>query len=278
MALVELLPERHAFISELAEDVWQTYSRERLVFLDGIVNAVGATLSYGDYGDAFDGLIEHKNTAFHIYCNTARGQPCNSPRARFTIGHELGHFFIDEHRNALLAGKPPHSSFTEHPADNPVEVEANLFSANLLMPRQEFRKALTEVRQGLDGIIDLASIFGVSIQASALRYTAQSQKPCAIVMFRESGKPWWDISSELKSQGYRWVQKLNSDLIPADSATGLAMRDGTATLGIAHQNGTVASAWFTGIAKGGRFDEMFAESAIRLASRGVLTLIERCGV
>ena len=276
MALIELLPERHAFISELAEDVWQTYSGERQVFLDGITNAVGATLSYGDYGDAFDGLLEHKSAAFHIYCNTARGQPCNSPRARFTIAHELGHLFIDEHRNALLAGKPPHFSFTEQPADNPVEVEANLFSANLLMPTQEFRKVLPEVRPGLAGIIDLASTFAVSIQSSARRYITQGRKPFAIVMFPEGGKRWWNISPELMQRGYQWVRKLNHDMIPTDSATGLAMQDSTTTLGPIHQSGTVASSWFTGIAQGSRFDELFMESAVRLASRGVLTLLEPC--
>lgn len=278
MALIELSPERHAFISELGADVWQTYSGERQVFLDGIVNAVGATLSYGDYGNAFDGLLEHKNATFHIYCNTARGQPCNSPRARFTIAHELGHLFIDEHRNALLSGKPPHFSFTEHPADNPVEVEANLFSANLLMPAQEFRKVLPGARPGLAGIIDLASTFAVSIQSAARRYITQSKKPCAIVMFPEGGKRWWNTSPELKLRGdhYHWVRKLTPEMIPADSATGLAMQDSTATLGSVHQSGTIASAWFTGIVQGSRLDEMLMESAVRLAGRGVLTFIEPC--
>lgn len=276
MALIELPPERHAFISELAEDIWQTYSRERQVFLDGIVSSVGASLSHGDYGAAFDGLIEHRSGTFHIFCNTARGQPYGSPRARFTVAHELGHFFIDEHRNALLAGKSPHFSFTEHPSDNPVEAEANLFAANLLMPTQEYRKALMEGSVGLNGIIDAASTFAVSIQSSALRFTAVGRKPCAIVMFREGGKPWWDVSPELKAQGYRWVQKLNCDSIPSDSATGMAMRDGTSSLGVVHQSGTVASAWFTGIQKGGSHDEMFMESAIRLRSRGVLTFLEPC--
>jgi Zn-dependent peptidase ImmA (M78 family) len=279
MALIELPPERHSFVSELAEEVWHTYSKERQVFLDGIANSVEATLSYGDYGDAFDGLLEHKSSAFHIYCNTARGQPTGSPRARFTVAHELGHFFIDEHRNALLAGKSPHFSFTEHPSDNPVETEANLFAANLLMPTQEYRKALREVSPGLNGIVDSASTFGVSIQASALRFTGISKKPCAIVMFREGGKsPWWDISPELKTQGYDRLQKLTREVIPVDSATGLAMRDNTTVLGPVHQNGTVASAWFNGIFKGGSHDEMFMESAMRLCSRGVLTLLEPCGI
>lgn len=277
MALVELHPERHLYISELAEDIWHTYSKERQVFLEGIVSAVKATMSYGDYGEAFDGFLEHKSSRFHIYCNINGGQPTVAPRARFTVAHELGHLFIDEHRNALLAGVSPHFSFTEHPSANPVETEANLFAANLLMPTQEFRKALREVRPSLNGILDIASIFGVSIQASALRHTAISKRPCAIVMFREGGKsPWWDVSPELKARGFDRILKIARESLPKDSATGLAMIDSNTALGSVRQNGTVASAWFYNVHKGGKNDEFFVESAIRLAGRGVLTFLEPC--
>jgi len=278
MALIELPLERQLFLSELAEEVWRAHSGERQVFLDGIAESEGVTLSCGDYGEAFDGLLEHKSGAFHIYCNTARGQPYNSPRARFTIAHELGHFFIDEHRNALLAGKPPHFSFTDQPADNPVEAEANHFAASLLMPTTEYRKALLETRPGLSGIIDTASTFNVSVQSSALRFTAISRRPCAIVMIKEGGKIWWDISPELKLAGYQWMPRLNVANIPVDSATGLAMQDSTFSFGPIHQNGTVASAWFGGILKGSRRDETFIESAVRLRSRGVLVMLEPCSL
>jgi hypothetical protein len=274
MALIELPRERQMFLSELAEEVWQTHSRERQVFLDGIANAMEVTLSYGDYGDAFDGLLEHRRSTFHIYCNTARGQPCNSPRARFTVAHELGHFFIDEHRNALLAGKPAHYSFTDQPADNPVEAEANHFAASLLMPTTEYRNALLETRPGLCGIIDTASTFNVSVQSSALRFTAISRRPCAIVMIRDTGKTWWYISPELRLSGYQWMLKVKSESIPTDSATGKAMQNSTFSFGPIHQNGTIASAWFGGINKGSRRDETFIESAVRLGGRGVLVMLE----
>jgi Zn-dependent peptidase ImmA (M78 family) len=274
MALIELLPERHAFISDLAEDVWLSYGKERQVFLDGIANAVDVTLSYGNYGDCFDGLLEHRSGTFHIYCNIARSQPYGSPRARFTVAHELGHYFIDEHRNALAQGQAPHASFTEHPADNPAEAEANAFAANLLMPKREFHKALAEVQAGLKGIIDLASTFGVSIQSTALRYVAISGKPCAIVMLRDGGKAWWDISPQLKAVGYQWVQKVDKDSIPEDSASGTAIRDSASAFGQVHHTGTVASAWFRGVLQGGAADRMLYESAVRLRSRGVLILLE----
>lgn len=278
MALIELPPERQLFLSDLAEEVWRSNSGERQVFLDGIANALGVTLSYGNYGDAFDGLLEHRSGTFHIYCNTGRGQPCNSPRARFTVAHELGHFFIDEHRNALLAGKPPHFSFTDHPADNPVEAEANHFAASLLMPTTEYLKALLETTPSLSGIIDTASTFNVSVQSSALRFTAISRRPCAIVMIKEVGKNWWHISPELRLAGYHWMVKIKNDSIPADSATGKAMQDSSFSFGPIRQNGTVASAWFGGIVKGSRRDETFMESAVRLGNRGVLVMLEPCSL
>lgn len=142
------------------------------------------------------------------------------------------------------------------------------------MPTQEFLSAIKEVRTGLGGIIDLASTFAVSIQSAALRHTALSRKPTAIVMFRDAGKPWWDISPELKAQGYNWIQRMDRDAIPVDSATGMALRDSAASLGPLHQTGTLASAWFTGVFQGSKYDQMFLESAVRLRSRGVLTFLE----
>jgi len=88
-------------------------------------------------------------------------------------------------------------------------------------------------------------------------------------MFREGGNPWWNVFPELKARGYQWVQKLNREMIPTDSATGVAMHDSTTKLGPV-QNGTVASARFTAAAKGSHFDEVFIESAVRLGSRGWL--------
>ena len=272
MPRIELPSTRRAFIAELAEGIWQDYSGERQVFLDGIADEFDVSLSYGHYGDAFDGLLEHKSGAFHIYCNLTRVYDQNAPRARFTVAHELGHYFIDEHRNALAAGKPPHSSFPERPSDNPVEQEANLFASHLLMPTAAFQAALTEVQAGLQGIVDIASTFAVSIQSAALRYTAASGRPCAIVMFREEKTPWWNISPEMKTHGLTFYRQPEGEL-PPDSATAQAMRDDPAKLGAPHINGTVASAWFGDISEGSSGDIVLVESAIRLRSRGVLTLL-----
>jgi hypothetical protein len=52
---------------------------------------------------------------FHIYCNLDRENLPSSPRARFTLSHELGHYFIDEHQNNLASGQVrPHPSAAEN--------------------------------------------------------------------------------------------------------------------------------------------------------------------
>ena len=39
-----------------------------------------------------------------IHLNTASGNGANSAKGRFTLAHELGHYFIDQHRMALING------------------------------------------------------------------------------------------------------------------------------------------------------------------------------
>lgn len=275
MAFAEIHPERREFIADLAEDVWSTFSGERQVFVDGIIKSVGVGLTYDDYEDAFDGLIEYRSGRFHIFSNTTQGQQPNFPRVRFTLGHELAHYFIDEHRIKLKSGVPSHPSYTDRPSKNVAEQEADLFASHLLMPTAEFQKALTEVSEGLSGIISLASTFGVSIQSAALRYAAASRSCCAVVMFRDGGKPWWSVSPELKALGLEHFHRFDTGLVPGLVAP-LAQRDDPNALGIGtpHKGTIAASTWFTEIPSAFPSDFLVEESAVRLRSRGVLTLLQ----
>ena len=221
MPRTELPISRRSFIADLAEGIWQDYSGERQVFLDGIADEFDVSLSYGHYGDAFDGLLEHKSGSFHIYCNLTRVHDQNAPRARFTVAHELGHYFIDEHRNALAAGKPPHSSFPERLSDNPVEQEANLFASHLLMPTVEFQTALTgSARGAAQGIVDIAGNFAVSIQSAALRYHGDQQQALRynnvsggqnhmVGYFSTDEIPWPHLLSTTSANSH-WIRPLDA--------------------------------------------------------------------
>lgn len=99
-------------------------------------------------------------------------QPWGTPRTRFTIGHELGHYVMHQ------TGSPGiycRAVGEEHAAHDPVprpipEVEANTFSAALLMPPHLLRPRLAG--EGETDIERIRSEFVVSGKASARRIEA----------------------------------------------------------------------------------------------------------
>ncbi len=97
-------------------------------------------------------------------------------RQRFTIAHELGHFLW--HRELLDArlqrcgkteGEENIDALIEREGFNTEEREANIFAANLLMPKEEIRDLFYELKDGganSDEIIErLAETFEVSFAA-----------------------------------------------------------------------------------------------------------------
>jgi Zn-dependent peptidase ImmA (M78 family) len=55
------------------------------------------------------------------------------------LAHELGHYCIGGHADALLA-HGPHYSSAHFSSNDPFEMEADYFAAALLMPEVAFRK------------------------------------------------------------------------------------------------------------------------------------------
>ena len=273
MARSDLPAERVDFLDVLAFDVWNEWSGVTPTSVHSIASELELGPSYADFGTDFDGILEHRAGRFHIYCNTTEGKYLHHPRVRFTLAHELGHYFIDEHRNALRAGQAPKPTFLDRPNDDPVEHEANAFAASLLMPKREFRDALNSVPSGLKGILDLGSSFGVSKQSAALRYANASGRECAIVMFRNGSPHWWEVSPQLDVNGLSRI-KIQKGSIPPDSATGMALADSPNQASEPHITNTLASSWFGGVTCGSQRDVFLRESAVRLGSFGVLTLLE----
>lgn len=80
--------------------------------LEDVIEDEGLNVIYDDYGQGtFDGMTwyEPNPDEFFIHMNTARGNAKGSAKGRFTLAHELGHYFIDHHRQALECDKmKPH--------------------------------------------------------------------------------------------------------------------------------------------------------------------------
>lgn len=237
-----------------------------------IIQRSQITYSFGDYQDAFDGLLEYKNSKFHVFLNKNRLEDLDKPRSRFTAGHELGHFFIDKHRNALISGKiSPHPSFSEYQSDSVIEMEADHFASNLLMPPTRFSVMSKKSPIGLEGIRKIAQIFGTSLTASAVRYVKLEIVPCALLKWKDGKLQWKWLSTEVFR---RKMRKTVEDVGQ--------LPEGSATLDVAKANargseilrvGTTASIWFPYVSDKSTRDEILIEESISLGRFGILTFL-----
>jgi hypothetical protein len=270
---VFLSAARKRELAELAEAVADEYCPEGKIEPERIALAKAITLSFGSYGDAFDGMLEHLAGRFHIYCNLDRVGQKNSPRARFTLGHELAHFYIDEHRNALSAGRAPaHASRCEFESKNPVEQEADHFSSCLLMPAARFIKQGKRTSVGLPGILHLASYFGTSVTSTAIRYATLGLKPCVVVKWSGDSFAWKWLSSEaLEARFCKTFQSISA--IPKGSATAKALAGETPPPAGFFQTGTTAAAWFPHVSHAAFRNIILIEQAMQLGRFGVLTFL-----
>ena len=238
-----------------------------------IAAAKHITLSFGPYGDAFDGMLEFLDGRFHIYCNLDSLIAPDSPRARFTIAHELGHYFIDSHRIALTTGRAqPHGSSCQYESPLLPEQQADLFAANLLMPARRFVAKAKAHPPGLPAILKLADSFATSVTAAALRYVDADLRPCAAIKWDSRGYAWKLLSTSAFRSFFRTTFQ-SPDALPPDCPTRRALTRQTPPDTGFFQAGTTASAWFPRIEAGQFRDAIFIEQAIPLGRFGTLTFL-----
>jgi Zn-dependent peptidase ImmA (M78 family) len=117
-------------------------------------------------------------------------------RRNFTLGHEIGHFLIPNHRFQRTSFECAMSdmnkrrtggNWAERPHLERIEIEANEFSAALLVPVPEFREARRRVGSGCDvsHIRQLADLFAVSQEMMAQLYVNQANEKAAIVISQD---------------------------------------------------------------------------------------------
>lgn len=273
MASEQAWQRRLSDIADLAEAVAAEHSPTSRTEPEAIIAANEMTLSFGDYGDAFDGMLEHIDGRFHVYANLTRLRTRDGGRARFTLAHELGHYYIDDHRRELQSGRAPrHASFADYQSRNPVEQEADHFASHLLMPTHRFVKAAKSFPIGLDAVLGLKDVFGTSITSTGIRFTKLDLGPCTLVKWNPDGFAWKWFSPSTYDAGYR-ATITAQDSVPRDSATGKALAGEVPPEKGFFQSGTSASAWFPGIRPGTLKDVLFIEQAVPLGEFGVLTLL-----
>ena len=275
MAYIPLSLPRRRWIADLAEAAFAEAGGSIPCQPVPLIADQDITLSTGDYGNAFDGLLEHCAGRFHIYCNIRETDHPTSTRVRFTIGHELGHFFIDEHRLALASGRAPsHPSVIDRSGQSTVDTDANLFASHFLLPQQAFRKAVTQAKPGLQSVLDIGSTFHVSAQATVIRYVEECALPCAAVMFRSDKKAWPAISPTLRKLGYEYLAVSEAAALADGFASKRAFQTPAVNgLGEIFEAPSTASFWFKNVFASSPRNCVIVEQAVRLGPYGVLALL-----
>lgn len=159
----------------------------------------------GDLGSLFDGQLEYHRgkDRFVLFFNTKynRNDNRHHPRTRFSIAHELGHFYIAEHRAYLQSGGASHQSRGEFAIDSSIEREADAFAAGLLLPLK-FLIPRIRGRELTTRLLDqIAGEFEASRVATAIRCVDSTGSPCAVFGIRDGRLAWKRVSETAVKAG-----------------------------------------------------------------------------
>ena len=100
----------------------------------------------------------------------------------FSIAHELGHYFLENHLDYLFKTSEIHLSNAEHLSSDKIEQEADTFAAALLMPETLFKDELIQHEKGLTCIQAMATLCNTSLTATAIRYAELTSGKVIIIV------------------------------------------------------------------------------------------------
>jgi Zn-dependent peptidase ImmA (M78 family) len=140
--------------------------------------------------DAFEGGLltdDCKSNGIILVNRAARGG-----RRRFTIGHELAHFLIPTHKpvknDRFLCSREDMRCWSAKENDTyaRMEVEANKFSALILMPPPKLRPMINRLGDpNLAHVLDVARHFDVSKDSAARAYAEHHDGQVAIAIVKD---------------------------------------------------------------------------------------------
>lgn len=203
-------------IKKMAEYIALQFD-EKITPLDRVIEDESLDVFYDNYEcDTFDGMTIYDNGNFYIHLNIDKQNHPGSDRGRFTLAHELGHYFIDAHRIGLKNGLlEPHPSHTNKAQFFSIEREADYFASCLLMPEERFRKDIEKKKFNF-GVIDyLRTEYKVSRTACALRFADIGNCPI-MVIYAENNIVKWKYYSD----DFPFKSLINDNIVPRNTVMG----------------------------------------------------------
>ncbi len=129
---------------------------------------LGVRVEASEFEDDISGLFVIKNSKPFICYNKYQAKN----RIRFTVAHELGHFYLHSKSKPLFIDKNKNVMYRDQNSSTGelvLEREANAFAASILMPRFLIEAELESNNDDKDVVESLAHRFGVSPQALSFR-------------------------------------------------------------------------------------------------------------
>lgn len=123
----------------------------------------------------------------------------NEGYKRFSVAHELGHYYLPGHPDAVTDINGRHVSQAGFVSGNKFELEADHFAAALMMPRKLFSEAADKLPHGLRAIDTLHTLCITSLEATAIRYSQCCRVPVAVIRSQGSGIDYAFMSETLRN-------------------------------------------------------------------------------
>lgn len=173
---------------------------------------------------------------------------------RFSISHELGHYFLPGHVDQVIKNGI-HVSRAGFITADPYELEADHFAAGLLMPEAPFRKTMDQYEPGLDAIEVVADLCLTSRTATAIRYAELTDAAVAVIMSTDGTIDYCFLSEAMKSlPKLDWLRK-GSTLPTGTATTGLAARPARVLAGERVADTVDVRDWLGGTTKAEIYEE-----------------------
>jgi hypothetical protein len=196
--------------------------------LHALVRDEAVDVEYFSTEGDLDGRIELLDGRPAIFVNT-RGRSRDYPRVRFTLGHEVGHFYIFYmHRRLLRAGvrfKDDRIDLDQEARLDAVEREANDFAIEALLPTRVLKERFERTKLiDLSFIVKLATEANASLQATAIRVARETSNRIAVLL-AERGQVEWIVVSDDWREAKLPAGQLKGKPLPAGSVAARLPRD-----------------------------------------------------
>lgn len=197
-----------------------------------------------DSAAGVSGMLLRSGDAFGILYAT---HIKNEGFQRFSIAHELGHYFLEGHVDLVFPdGDGIHESRAGFVSPEAHEQEADSFAVGLLMPKQLFDPAIAKLDDGLDAIMSMRERCNTSLTATAIRYTQRARTSMAVVVSTGPIIDYCFMSESLEEiGGLQWLRK--GEPLPQRSATQAFNSDQSKVASAARTEGSAdLRDWFGG--------------------------------